>query len=193
MANSSMQHMGVLKRVLHYLKGTKEYGITYQAQATQDNNFFHGFADAAYANCDNHKSTLGYIFLAAGGTITWQSKKQTIVALSSTEAEYIVLSEARHEACWLRNLSEELGFPQDLPTELKGDNMGAIVMVWNPQFHKRSKHIATKWHWICDLIQYGIVQAESCQDLEQTTNALTKALTHPKHKWHTTEIGLSTI
>jgi hypothetical protein len=73
-------------------------------------------------------------------------KKQTVVALSSTEAEYVALSEAGREACWLRNLSEELRFPQDQPTELKGDNMGAIAMARNPQFHKHSKHIVMKWH-----------------------------------------------
>ena len=188
-----MQHMGMLKRILHYLKGTKDHTITYRAQAAQDKNIFHGFADAAHANCDDHKSTSGYVFLAAGGAITWRSKKQTVVALSSTEAKYIALSEARHEACWLRNLSEELGFPQDLPTELKGDNMGAIAMAWNPQFHKRSKHIATKWHWICDLIQYRYVRAESCRDPEQTTDTLMKALTRPKHKCHTIEMGLAPV
>ena len=64
----------------------------------------------------------------------------------STEAEYIALSKARCKAYWLRNLSEELGFPQDLPIELKGDNIGVIAMVRNLQFYKQSKHIATKWH-----------------------------------------------
>ena len=192
-ANPSLQHISVLKRVLRYLKGTKEYGITYQARAALDNNLFHGFADAAYANCDDHKSTSGYVFLAAGGAITWRSKKQTVVALSSTEAEYVALSESGREACWLRNLSEELGFPQDTPTEIKGDNMGAIVMARNPQFHKRSKHIATKWHWIRDLIQFRIVRAESCWDPEQTADALTKALARQKHKKHTTEMGLATV
>jgi len=75
---------------------------------------------------------LGYVFLAAGGAIIWQSKKQTVVTLSSTEAGYVALSESGCKACWLRNLSEELGFPQDMPTEIKGDNMGAKLMVWNP-------------------------------------------------------------
>jgi len=192
-ANPSLQHISVLKRVLRYLKGTKEYGITYQARATLDNNLFYSFADAAYANCNDHKSTSGYIFLVAGGAIMWRSKKQTVITLSSTEAEYVALSESGCKACWLRNLSEELRFPQDRLTEIKGDNIGAIAMVWNLQFHKQSKHIATKWHWICDLIQFGIVWAESCRDLEQTTNALTKALTCQKHKKHTTEMGLATV
>ncbi len=192
-ANPSMQHTGLLKRVLRYLKGTKNYAITYRARAAKDTNTFHGFADAGYANCDDLKSTSGYVFLAAGGAITWRSKKQTVVALSSTEAEYVALSEAGREACWLRNLSEELGFPQNMPTALIGDNLGALAMARNPQFHKRSKHIATKWHWIHDLIQYGIVRAESCRDPEQTADALTKALARPKHKRHTTEMGLAPV
>jgi len=126
----------------------KEYGITYQSQTPQDSNLFYSFADAAYANTDDYKSTSGHVFLAAGGAITWCSKKQTVVALSSMEAEYVALSEAGREACWLRNLCEELGFLQSKPIEIRGDNMGVISMVWNLQFHKRSKHIATKWHWI---------------------------------------------
>ena len=70
-ANPSMQHMGLLKRVLRYLKGTKDYAIMYQAQATKDTNTFHGFTDTGYANCSDLKSTSGYVFLAAGGVITW--------------------------------------------------------------------------------------------------------------------------
>ena len=71
--------------------------------------------------------------------------------------------------------------------------MRAISMAWNPQFHKRSKHIATKWHWIQDLIQNRIIWAESCRDLEQTADALTKALAHQKHKKHTVEMGVAKV
>jgi hypothetical protein len=110
-ANPSLQHIGVLKRVLHYLQGMKEYGITYQSRTPQGRNLFYGFANAAYANTDDYKSTSGQVFLAAGGAITWRSKKQTVIALSSTEAEYVALSEAGREACWLRSLCKELGFP----------------------------------------------------------------------------------
>jgi hypothetical protein len=111
-ANLSLQHVGALKRVLRYLQGMKGYGITYQRKAQQHKSLFYGFADAAYANTEDYKSTSGHVFLAAGGVITWCSKKQTVIALSSTEAEYITLSEAGREACWLRNLCEELGFPE---------------------------------------------------------------------------------
>ena len=100
------------------MQGTKGYGITYQGQAQQHKCLFYGFADAAYANTEDYKSTSGHVFLAVGGAITWHSKKQIVIALSSTEAEYVALSEARREACWLRNLCKELGFLESKPTEI---------------------------------------------------------------------------
>jgi hypothetical protein len=147
-ANPSLQHVGALKRLLRYLKGTKDLGIKYSAlpqDTLQENsNLFHGYADAAYANSDDYKSTSGYVFIVGGGAITWRSKKQTTISLSSTEAEYIALSEAGREACWLQNLYQEIGYPQEFPNIIKGDNEGSISMARNPQFHKRSKHIATR-------------------------------------------------
>jgi hypothetical protein len=90
-----------VKRILRYLAGTKNLGITYSKTSTNphENSFF-GFADAAFANHDDHKSTSGSVFMAAGGAITWKSKKQTTITLSSTEAKYVALSEAAREACW---------------------------------------------------------------------------------------------
>ena len=97
-ANPSLQHVVASKRILRYLAGTKNLGITCSKIANNpDINTFHGFADAAFANHDDYKSTSGYVFLAAGGAITWKSKKQTMIALSSTQAEYVALSEAACE------------------------------------------------------------------------------------------------
>jgi hypothetical protein len=100
-ANPSLQHVGALKWILKYLAGTHNHGITY-FKIQSLGNLFHGYADTAYANVDDCKSTSGYVYIMAGGAIMWRSKKQTMVALSSTEAEYISLSEAGHEACLLR-------------------------------------------------------------------------------------------
>jgi hypothetical protein len=80
-----------------------------------------------------------------------------------------------------------------MPTTLIGDNLGALAMAQNLQFHKRSKHIEMKWHWIHDLVERGIVQTESVWDPEQTADALTKALARPKHKCHTMEMGLASV
>jgi hypothetical protein len=157
-ANPSLQHSTALKWILRYLAGTRDYGITYR-KPTEDSpispNAFYGFADAAYANTDDYKSTSGYVFLASGGAVSWRSKKQTTIALSSTEAEYVALSEAGREASWLRSLHDELRDKQNKPTLIKGDNDGSIAMARNPQFHKRSKHIATRWHWVRDLVEDG--------------------------------------
>jgi hypothetical protein len=189
-ANPSLQHTTALKRILRYLSGTRTYGITYH-RVPEYSNLFYGFADAAYANADDYKSTSGYVFIAGGGAITWRSKKQTTIALSSTEAEYVALSEAAREAFWLRNLYSELGFDQKEPTLIRGDNDGSIAIAQNPQFHKRSKHIAIRWHWIRDQVQAGNITIESCRDPDQTADVLTKSLARPKHRKHTSEMGIS--
>ena len=191
-ANPCLQHVTAVKRILRYLAGTKDLGITYTKSCANPNeNFVSGFADAAFANHDDLKSTSGYVFMAAGGAITWKSKKQTTIALSSTEAEYVALSEAAREACWLRNLYEELGYSQKFPITIKGDNDGSIAMAKNPQFHSRSKHVAIRWHWVQELVEKGNVRIETCRDPQQTADVLTKALLRPKHRQHTTEMGLA--
>jgi hypothetical protein len=79
-ANPGSQNHGAIKRILQYLAGMKTLGITYNKSRDENGNqnLFHGYADAAFANADDHKSTTGYVFLAAGGAITWKSKKQTV-------------------------------------------------------------------------------------------------------------------
>lgn len=170
-----MQHSIALKWILRYLAGTKNFSITYSKNASNtDGNIFHGFADAAYANNEDNRSTSGY--MAAGGAITWRFKKQTTIALSSTEAEYVALSEAGREVCWLRNLLFKLGYSQNSPTLVKGNNDGSIMMAHNPQLNNRSKHIGIRWHWVRDLVEHNILTIQSCRDPEQTADALMKAL-----------------
>jgi len=110
--NPSLQHIGVLKHILQYLLGTKNHGIVYKV-LPQEPNFFYGYADASYGNVDDRRLISGYVFLAGNGAITWSSRKQVSIALSSTEAEYIALSEAAQEACWLKSLYGELGLLQE--------------------------------------------------------------------------------
>ena len=124
--------------------------------------------------------------------ITWCSRKQISTALSLTEAEYVALSEASRKACWLRNLYSKLGLLHaEVPTLIRGDNDRSIVMAKNPQFHKRSKHIDIRWHWVCKLVEEGTVTIEDCRDPEQTADVLTKALPHQKHNKHVAEMGLT--
>jgi len=190
-ANPSLQHHTALKRILRYLAGTKTHGITYKSLPHRP-DFFSGYADASYGNADEYRSVTGYVFLAGDGAITWCSRKQLSIALSSTQAEYVVLSEAAREACWLRNLYTELGLlNEDVPTQILGDNDGSIAMARNPQFHKRSKHIDLRWHWVRELVQDGTIIVDSCRDPEQTADILTKALPRQKHAQHVAEMGLA--
>jgi hypothetical protein len=145
-------------------------------------------------NEDELRSTTGYIFMAGDGAISWCSKRQIFRALSSTAAEYVALSEASREACWLRNLYWELGLlNQRMPTMIHGDNKGSLAMARNPQYHKGSKHIDLRWHWIHKLIEDSIVTVDSCHDPDQTANILTKALHRQKHQKHIKEMGLVSL
>jgi hypothetical protein len=195
-ANPSLQHWTAAKRLLRYLAGTVTLGIYYKLQdetANESNNLFYGYSDAAYANNEDLKSTSAYVYLGAGGAITWKSKKQSIVALSSTEAEYVALAEAGREACWLRNLYGELGFTQTTPTIIRADNEGSIAMAGGIQFHPRSKHIKLRHHWIRDLVADDTVQINACRDPQQTADVLTKALPKPKFIRHREEMGMQSL
>ena len=189
--NPSMQHITTLKCILQYLSGTQEYEITYKS--IPDYPTFKGFANAAYGDREDGKSTTGYVFLEADGTITWHSRKQGVTAQSSTEAEYIALWESGKEASWLRNLHRKLGFPQWSPTMLMCDNTGAVAIAKNPTFHKRTKHINSHYHWIREKVQAGRFNVDFCRTANQTANMLMKALPRPKHECHTKEMGVASV
>ena len=193
-SNLGLSYYMALKRVLRYLKGTIDYGITYQKDNTilDGNNLCLEYSDATYANTDDLKSTSGYVFLVNKGAITWGSKKQSTITLLTTEAKYVAISKASREALWLCHLYGELGFAQKQATVLFGDD-GSIAMAKNPQFHKHAKHVKLRWHWIQNLVQDGIIDFKNCRDPEQTADVLTKALARPKHQKHVKEMGLTAV
>jgi hypothetical protein len=138
MANPSLAHQSAVKRILCYLVGTKTKGIIYWAECTdlQGNNPFYRYTDVAYMNSEDYHSTSGYVFIANVGAITWGSHKQTIITLSSTEVEYITLSEAVHKAKWLVTLYDKLGYQVNRSIKIFSNNNRSIAMAMNPQFHK---------------------------------------------------------
>ncbi|XP_065893742.1 uncharacterized protein [Dysidea avara] len=137
-SNPTKQHWTSLKRVMRYLKGTANHGIVYSKKGTKQ---CVGCCDADWAgDLDDRKSTSGYIFKMSEGAITWSSKKQPCVALSTAEAKYVALASAEQEAVWLRQLMSELGNTPIIPTTMFEDNQSAIAMTKNPQSHGRAKH-----------------------------------------------------
>ena len=140
------QHWTAVKRIMRYLRGTVNFGLLYGKQGSSTTV---GFSDANWAgDLDDRKSTSGYLFQIGGCAVSWRSKKQTCVALSTAEAEYMALASAAQEAVWMRQLTTELGNGQKGATTIFEDNQSAIRMAKNPQFHGRSKHIGIKYHYI---------------------------------------------
>ena len=101
---------------------------------------------------DDRKSTSGNCFSFGSGLITWSSKKQSIVALSSTEAEYVAITSASTQDLWLRKILEEIGEKQIQPRVIYCDNVSAINLAKNLVHHSRTKHFDMKYHFIRDLV-----------------------------------------
>lgn len=147
-------HWKAAKRVLRYLKGTSNIGLSFK----RSKEHLTGYVDADWANClDDRRSYTGYAFILNGCPISWESRNQRTVALSSTEAEYMAVSDAVKEAVHLRRFIDDLGF--ELPTKLNifNDNNGARKLVENPVFHARTKHIDIRHHYVREVLESGIL------------------------------------
>ena len=145
--NPNSEHWAAVKRIFRYLAGTRGLGIHYGG-----GNTCGGYSDSNWGGSQDRRSTSGYVFLMNTGAISWASKKQSVVALSSTEAEYMALTQAIKEVLWLRTLLVELGAPwhaKEIST-ISCDNQGAIALSRNPGFHARSKYIDIRYHFIRD-------------------------------------------
>ena len=146
LANPGPQHWTAAKRVVRYIKGTAETKLTYDG--TTDGQLS-VYADADFANDpDTRRSVTGVVAMLCGGPVSWISKAQPTVSLSSTEAEYTALCEAGRETVWLRQLLTDMGMEQKRPTPLYEDNTNTIGLTKNPKNHGRNKHIDVKLHWL---------------------------------------------
>ena len=151
-SNPGLEHFQGMKRILRYLKGTLDYGLKFEAQEKAD-IIIQGFADADWAGyVTTRKSTSGYIFQLGNA---WKTKKQSIVALSSNEAEYVSSCLAVQETVWLRNFLVSVGYEQLHPTTIHEDNQGAIALSKNAKSHPRTKHIDIKYHYIREATEKG--------------------------------------
>ena len=125
---------------------------------------------------DDRKSTSGYWFVISSSPVSWKSKKQSSVALSTAEAEYMALASSAQEAVWMRQLSSEIGIEYTKPVIIYEDNQSAIAMTKNPQFHGRTKHIAIKYLFIREQVNDGTVNIQYCSTKNMLADMLTKPL-----------------
>jgi hypothetical protein len=182
MHNPSKVHQGAARRILKYVAGTTAFGIWYaKAKEGEEQLTLRGYSDSDWASCiDDRKSRSAYVFSFGSGAVSWSSKKQASVALSTTEAEYIAANEATKQSIWLRRIMEDLNIKQVQPTVIYCDNKSAIHLSKNPVLHKRSKHIELCYHYIRGMVEENQVSLDYCSTHEQVADVLTKSLSKEK-------------
>ncbi|KAL0300076.1 UNVERIFIED_CONTAM: Retrovirus-related Pol polyprotein from transposon RE2 [Sesamum calycinum] len=167
MQSPSQVHYAAAKRILRYLRGTKDFGIWYKS--TNDAKLV-GYTDSDWAgSVDDMKSTSGYTFSLGSGIFTWASKKQATVAQSSAEAEYIAAAATSNHAIWLRRILEDIGEKQEEPTTIYCDNKSAIAITKNPVQHSRTKHIDIKYHSLREATTRGEIELKYCSTERATS------------------------
>ncbi|GJR12857.1 ribonuclease H-like domain, reverse transcriptase, RNA-dependent DNA polymerase [Tanacetum coccineum] len=155
------QHMKAIRQVLRYVKGKKDYGITYKHNGGDK---IHGFSDSSYGvNTQEGKVTTGIIFYYGESPISWSTQKQATVALSSCESEFIAAIAAT-QALWLKRLLSKLTHSKEEKVTIMVDNKYAIALMKNPVFHGRSKHIDTKYHFMRECVEREDIQVEFIYD-----------------------------
>ena len=139
---------------------------------------------------DDRKSTSGYCFSLGSGLISWRSNKQTCVALSTAEAEYVALCAATQEAVYLHKLLDELKFNVDSPIVINEDNQSAICLTKSISNHGKSKHISIKYHYVKDIVNQKLIVVKYCPTDEMLADIFTKGLASDKFKCLRSQLGV---
>lgn len=176
-----------VKRVLRYLRGTAEYSLKFSAEAKLD---IVGYCDSDYAgDLEERKSTSGCVFMVGGSVVSWRSERQSVVATSTTEAEYIAAAEAVKELIWLGRLFEEMTGESVCPA-LCVDNQSAIKLIGNPGMHRRTKHIDVRYHFIRDEKRKKTFTLKYVGTQQQAADFLTKGLSKDKLERNKEAVGV---
>jgi hypothetical protein len=166
-----------VKHIMRYFRHTSDYGLEFGGSGNVD---FKCFCDSDWGgDTATRELTSGYIFCMAGGAISWSSKKQAVVALSSTESEYVGLSLAAKEAIWLRRLVGGIGISEIYngePVTILADNQGSIKLAENDSTSKRTKHIDIRYHFTKNAILDGEIALKYCSTTEMVADMMTKPL-----------------
>uniref|UniRef100_A0A2N9FV09 Integrase catalytic domain-containing protein n=1 Tax=Fagus sylvatica TaxID=28930 RepID=A0A2N9FV09_FAGSY len=174
MTNPRVPHMNAVIRILKYLKNAPGRGLFYRSSGHLR---IEGYTDADWAGSpSDRKSTTGYCTFIGGNLVTWRSKKQSVVARSSAEAEYRAMAHTTCELTWLRTVLQEFGLLTQGPTPLYCDNQAAIHIVSNPVFHERTKHIEVDCHFVRSKVESKDIITPFVPSGSQLADIFTKAL-----------------
>ncbi|CAL5435892.1 unnamed protein product [Camellia sinensis] len=176
LSNPEKEHWEAVKWILRYLKGTTKVCLCFRDAKP----VLEGYTDSDMAgDLDGRKSTSGLLFTFAGGAVSWQSKLQKCVALSTTEAEYIAAAEAGKEMLWLKRFLQELGLKQEKFT-VHCDSQSAIDLSKNSMYHSRTKHIDVRYHWIREVMDKQLLELTKIHTDKNPADMLTKVVSRDK-------------
>lgn len=159
---------------MRYINGTVDFGLFYSSSKEIE---IVGYSDSDWGgDSDERKSTSGYSFMLGKTVCSWPSKKQSIIALSMCEAEYVAAASSACQSVWLSNVMSQIGFNLKDPIKIYVDNVSAINLAKNLVFHERSKHIDIRYHFLRDQIGKNMITLEYCRSEDQIVDILTKPL-----------------
>jgi len=177
LANPGREHWEAVKWILRYLRGTSKVCLSFGSGPAA----LTAYTDADMArDIDTRKSTSGFVLTFAGGVVSWQSRLQKCVSLSTTEAEYIATTEACKEMLWMKRFIEELGLEQENYV-IFCDSQSVIHLSKNPSLHSKSKHIDVRYHWIRDVLEKKLLELEKIHTDDNVADMLTKPLAKERH------------
>ena len=166
-----------VKHLFRYLQSTKDLRLVYRGSLFDARNIFSAYTDSAHGDSiDTGRSTSGYLLTIGGGAVSWSSRLQSLVAQSTTEAEYIAAVDAGREAIWMRNLLSEIGYTLTGPTVLHMDNQSAISVAKNPEHHGRMKHLDLRFFWLRDQVKAKLLVPKFVGTESMPADILTKPL-----------------
>ncbi|GAA0160040.1 transmembrane signal receptor [Lithospermum erythrorhizon] len=175
MSNPIELHMQAAKRILRYLKGSMQLGILYQRSNIKGELLV--YTDGDYAgDQDDRRSTSGYAFILNSGAIAWGYKKQPIVTLSTTEAEFVAATACACQLLWMKRILKVLKHEERECTEIRCDNNSTIKLSRNPVMYGRCKHIDISYHFLRDLVKEGTITLSYYRSEDQVADVMTKAL-----------------
>ena len=187
-SNPGKPHWEAVKHIYQYVKQTKQLKLTFTKQGHHD---VKGSTDADWESCeDTRRSNTGFGFFLSGAAISWCSRRQKTVSLSSCESEYVAATEATREAVWIRAFLEELEFKQTHPTVIQSDSQSALQLISNPVFHDKTKHIQARMHFVRERASAGEVYFEKVHTSQNVADALTKGVVVAKVKLCRSMMGL---
>lgn len=174
MHSPTIHHWQAGKRILRYLKGTITHSLHFKPTTTKS---LHAYSDAGWnSDQDDSRPQYGFAVFHGPNLISWTSRKQKVVARSSTEAEYRSLAYTTAELMWIKQLLSDLQAPISHPPLLLCDNVGSIFMSKNPVISTRSKHIALDFHFIREQVESGQLKISHVSSIDQLADIFTKPL-----------------